>query len=137
MNILQQLATRIRDQFNALRALVLLAITTAIDALRAEIIDPATGKLKTSLVPALSIVDVFTVNSEAEMLGLNATLPVDGKLERGDHVIVLDAVNGDKTFILQGIDPAVIGSFVEIKNPLGAQFGTYSDFLTAFETGLN
>jgi|JI10StandDraft_1071094.scaffolds.fasta_scaffold157308_1 hypothetical protein len=46
-------------------------------------------------------------------------------------------VNGDKTFILQGIDPAVIGSFVEIKNPLGAQFGTYSDFLTAFETGLN
>lgn len=131
MNILQQLATRIRDQFNALKALVLLAITTAIDALRAEIIDPATGKLKTSLVPALSIVDVFTVNSEAEMLGLNATLPVDAKLERGDHVNPFGRCKWWQNFHLTRLDPSVIGSYVEIKNPLGAQFGTYSDFLTA------
>lgn len=133
MNILQQIGIRLRDKINAVIAADQLAITT----LREEILDTSTGKLKSSLLPALAIVDVFTVNSITEMLGLNATLPADGKMERGDHVIVIDAVNGDKTYILQGTDSTSIASYVEIKNPQGAQFGTYSDFLTAFETGLN
>ncbi len=137
MNIFAQMGLRLRDQFNALKAFILLSLTTAIDSLKDSIIDPTTGKFRVSLLPAASIVDVYTVNSIAEMLGLNATLPVDGKAERGDMIIVLDAVNGDKTYILQGVDSTVIGSYQEIKTPFGALIGTYSDFLTAFETGLN
>ncbi len=64
------------------------------------------GKIDSDLIPSISITDVFVVDSEAEMLALDA--------ERGDVAVRTDVNN---TFILKGDDPAVLSNWVELLHP--------------------
>ena len=64
------------------------------------------GKIDPSLMPSITITDVFVAASEAEMLALNA--------DQGDFVIRTDT---SETYILAK-DPNELGNWVLIKNPL-------------------
>ena len=66
----------------------------------------ADGKLDTSVLPALAITQTYTVNSQSEMLALNA--------QQGDVAIRTDVV---KTFILAGTNPATLTDWVELQTP--------------------
>lgn len=64
------------------------------------------GKLDTAVLPALAITQTYTVNSQSEMLALNA--------QQGDVAIRTDVV---KTFILAGTNPATLTDWVELQTP--------------------
>lgn len=66
----------------------------------------ADGKLDTSVLPALTITQTYTVASQAEMLALSA--------QQGDVAIRSDVV---KTFILAGTNPAMLADWAELKTP--------------------
>ncbi len=66
----------------------------------------ATGKLPTSLLPPLSTTEVYTVNSQAAMLALNA--------QRGDVAVRSDV---RLNYILGGEDPTVLANWVEFLTP--------------------
>lgn len=64
------------------------------------------SKIPTSELPALAISDVFVVNSEASMLGLNA--------QTGDVCVRTDL---SRTFILSTENPSVLADWIEIQIP--------------------
>ncbi|MDI7181691.1 hypothetical protein [Leptospira santarosai] len=68
-------------------------------------VDPDTGKLPVSLMPPITITDLFSVNSQAEMLGLSA--------QKGDLAIRND-LPGAPAFILIGDDSTLLGNWKEI-----------------------
>lgn len=68
-----------------------------------------TGKIPTSYLPALAITDTFVVNSQAAMLAIAC--------ERGDVAVRTDV---NKSFILQGNNPAVLADWVELLTPTDA-----------------
>lgn len=80
-------------------------LTTGIAAGNIPVLD-ANGKLNTAVLPPLSIVDTHVCNNEAEMLALTA--------QKGDIAIRPDI---EKTFILQGSDPAVLGNWIAMVTP--------------------
>ena len=65
-----------------------------------------TGKVPQSQLPSIALVDTNVVASQAAMLALTA--------ETGDIAIRTDL---NKTFILAGIDPSVIGDWQEMLTP--------------------
>lgn len=67
----------------------------------------ADGKLNTSVLPALALVDVYTVDSEAAMLALNA--------QQGDVAIRTDE---NKTFILSKEPASTAANWVELLFPI-------------------
>ncbi len=67
------------------------------------------GKLNTSVLPSLSIMDVYTVNSQSAMLALDC--------EPGDIAIRTDV---NKTYILSGDNPALLGNWKELLTPTDA-----------------
>lgn len=64
------------------------------------------GKLDSSLLPAIAITDVWPVNSEAEMLALDA--------HKGDMAIRSDVSN---CYILAADDPTVLANWLEMLHP--------------------
>lgn len=69
--------------------------------------NPLTGNLDlTGVSTGLAITDTYVVNSEAEMLVLTA--------QQGDVAIRTDL---SKTFILQGTNPTILSSWVELMTP--------------------
>lgn len=64
------------------------------------------GKLNTSVLPALALVDVYTVNSQAAMLALNA--------QQGDIAVRTDV---SKTFILSKEPASTLANWVELLFP--------------------
>lgn len=66
------------------------------------------GTVPTSALPALAITDVFTVNSQAEMLGLTA--------QRGDIAIRVDQ---ELAYILAADDPTVLANWRQLPVPAG------------------
>lgn len=67
----------------------------------------ADGKLDTSILPALALVDVYTVDSEAAMLALNA--------QQGDVAIRTDE---NKTYILSKEPASTLANWVELLFPI-------------------
>ncbi len=67
------------------------------------------GKLDTSILPAISITDVFTVDSESAMLALN--------VQKGDICIRSDE---NKTYILQDIPASELKNWLELMTPTDA-----------------
>ena len=67
----------------------------------------ADGKLSTSILPALALVDVYTVNSKAAMLALNA--------QQGDVAIRTDE---NKTYILSKEPASTLANWVELLFPI-------------------
>lgn len=67
----------------------------------------AYGKLSTSILPALALVDVYTVDSEAAMLALNA--------QQGDVAIRTDK---NKTYILSKEPASTLANWVELLFPI-------------------
>jgi len=65
------------------------------------------GKIDASLMPSITITDVFVVGSQAEMLALKA--------DQGDFVIRTDS---SETFILSNNEPEVLGNWIRVENPL-------------------
>ncbi|WP_421977133.1 hypothetical protein [Roseivirga seohaensis] len=63
------------------------------------------GKISTSVLPALAIGDTFVEDSEVDMLALVA--------EIGD---VCKRTDEGKTYVLQGADPSILGSWVDISS---------------------
>ena len=70
----------------------------------------ASGKLLTGQLPALAITDTFVVASQAEMLALSAA-------EQGDVAVRADE---NKSYILAGTDPSVLGDWQELLTPTSA-----------------
>lgn len=68
------------------------------------------GKLPTSQLPAIAIVDVIAVPDEAAMLALTAS-----QVQRGDV-----AVRPDGTWMLQGTPISSLGSWVQVSFPGGS-----------------
>lgn len=66
----------------------------------------STGKINTSLMPALALTETFIVDSEAEMLKLTA--------QPGDVAIRTDL---SQTFILKTANPALLNSWAEFLSP--------------------
>jgi hypothetical protein len=66
----------------------------------------AGGKIPVNQLPNISITDTFVVTSEVAMLALS--------VQTGDVAIRTDL---SSTFILQGTDPTLIGSWVELATP--------------------
>lgn len=64
------------------------------------------GKLDTSVIPALAILDTHVVETETEMTALDA--------QKGDVAVV---TSESKTFILSGDDPAVLEDWIQILTP--------------------
>lgn len=64
------------------------------------------GKLTPSQIPAIAVTDTFVVASEAAMLALTA--------QTGDVAIRTDE---NKTYILQGSDPAVLTNWQRLQSP--------------------
>lgn len=62
------------------------------------------GKLPEGILPALAVVDVFTVTSTAEMIKLNA--------QKGDMAIV-----GSNTYILSATPASTLNNWVKIPHP--------------------
>jgi hypothetical protein len=89
----------------------------------------ASGKLDTSILPAIAINDTFAVNSQAEMLALTA--------QTGDVCIRNDL---SKSFILSANDPTVLINWMELKTPADAVSSvngkTGTVVLTATDVGL-
>ncbi|EKR84539.1 hypothetical protein LEP1GSC099_1739 [Leptospira interrogans str. UI 08452] len=77
-------------------------------------VDPETGKLPVSIMPSITITDLFIVNSQASMLLLNA--------QRGDMVVRTD-IPGPGMFILSGDDPSYIGNWI----PITTQFQDWNN----------
>lgn len=75
-----------------------------------------TGKLNTSVLPAIAITDTFTAESEAEMLALTSA-------EQGDVAIRLDV---NKTYILTTGSPTVLNNWQEILSPIAGGGGVTS-----------
>jgi uncharacterized protein related to proFAR isomerase len=71
--------------------------------LYAELTD---GKINPSVLPAIAITDTFVVSSQTQMLNLAA--------ETGDIAVRTDV---NRTFILQGSNPAQLASWVELVGP--------------------
>jgi hypothetical protein len=69
----------------------------------------ASGKLDSSQIPAIAITDTFVVASEVAMLALTA--------ETGDVAVRTDL---NKSFILKGTDPSVLGDWQELLTPTDA-----------------
>jgi hypothetical protein len=69
----------------------------------------ANGKIPSAQVPAIAITDSFVVASQAAMLALSA--------QTGDVAIRTDQ---NKTYILQGADPTVLGNWQELRTPTDA-----------------
>lgn len=69
----------------------------------------ASGKIDPTYLPAQSVSDVFTVNSQAAMLALSTAT-------QGDYAIRTDQ---SKTYILNGSDPSVLGNWVELPAATG------------------
>ena len=67
----------------------------------------ANGKLNTSVLPALALVDVYTVDSEAAMLALNA--------QQGDIAIRTDE---SKTYILSKEPASTLANWIELLFPI-------------------
>lgn len=67
----------------------------------------ADGKLNTSVLPALALVDVYTVDSEAAMLALNA--------QQGDIAIRTDE---SKTYILSKEPASTLANWIELLFPI-------------------
>jgi hypothetical protein len=67
------------------------------------------GKVPQAQLPAIAITDTFVVASEAAMLALGA--------ETGDVAVRTDI---NKSFILQGTDPSVLGDWQELLSPTDA-----------------
>lgn len=67
----------------------------------------ANGKLSTSILPALALVDVYTVDSEAAMLALNA--------QQGDIAIRTDE---SKTYILSKEPASTLANWTELLFPI-------------------
>jgi hypothetical protein len=67
------------------------------------------GKIFSSQLPAIALVDTFVVNSEAAMLALTA--------ETGDVAVRTDL---NKSFILKGTDPTVLADWQELLTPTDA-----------------
>lgn len=67
----------------------------------------ANGKLSTSILPALALVDVYTVNSKAAMLALNA--------QQGDVAIRTDE---NKTYILSKEPASTLANWIELLFPI-------------------
>ena len=67
----------------------------------------ADGKLNTSVLPALALVDVYTVDSQAAMLALNA--------QQGDIAIRTDE---SKTYILSKEPASTLANWVELLFPI-------------------
>lgn len=65
------------------------------------------GKLNTSVLPALALVDVYTVDSEAAMLALNA--------QQGDIAIRTDE---SKTYILSKEPASTLANWIELLFPI-------------------
>jgi hypothetical protein len=90
----------------------------------------ASGKLTSSVLPAIAITDTFIVATEAEMLALTA--------QTGDVAIRTDL---SKSFILKGTDPSVLSDWAELLSPTGGDVQsvngkTGSVTLTATDVGL-
>ena len=66
----------------------------------------ADGKLDTSVIPAIALSDIFTVENEAEMLGLTA--------QTGDVAIRTDE---DKTYILSAEPASIKANWKQILTP--------------------
>lgn len=64
------------------------------------------GKLDTSVLPSLAIMDVYTVASQTAMLAL--------KCQKGDIAVRTDV---NKTFILTADDPSKLASWTELRSP--------------------
>lgn len=71
-----------------------------------NLVNESTGKIDTSLVPAIAITDTFVVASQAAMLALIA--------ERGDIAIRTDL---NKTYVLAYDDASVLGNWIEMIVP--------------------
>jgi len=82
----------------------------------AELVD---GKINASQLPAIAITDTFVVEDEDEMLELEA--------ETGDIAVRTDV---DKTFILKGTDPTLLGDWQELLTPTAAAAGVTSVDMT-------
>jgi hypothetical protein len=67
----------------------------------------ANGKLNTSVLPALALVDVYTVDSKAAMLALNA--------QQGDVAIRTDE---NKTYILSKEPASTLANWIELLFPI-------------------
>ncbi|AKP25949.1 conserved hypothetical protein [Leptospira interrogans serovar Manilae] len=72
-------------------------------------VDPDTGKLPVSLMPSITITDLFIVNNQVAMLSLSA--------QRGDIAVRTD-IPGPGMFILSGDDPTFLANWI----PITAQF---------------
>lgn len=66
------------------------------------------GKIDISLLPALTINDIFQVGSQAAMLALTA--------QRGDMAIRTDV---SKTFVLSTDDPTQVANWIQLPDPVG------------------
>ncbi len=64
------------------------------------------GKLSTSVLPALSVMDIYTVTSQVAMLALDC--------ERGD---IASRTDLNKTLILSGDSPSLLGNWKELLTP--------------------
>lgn len=78
-------------------------------------LDPTTGKLPEDQVPASAVTETVSVDSEAEMLALDAQI--------GDIAIRTDV---NKTFILSQADASVLSNWLEVLTP-GGNLSTLSD----------
>ncbi len=147
MNLLQQIAERLKTKFNDItNALIGKQSTSEKNQANGYAGLDATGKIDSSVLPALAIGETFVVADQASMLALTA--------QRGD-IAVRDDIN--KTFRLVTDDPTLLANWIELKSPTGtgvlsfntrtgavtlvdtdvtAVAGTYAEFLTQFETGL-
>ena len=138
MNILQQLATLIRNAINLRVKLSEKGVANGIATLDAN------AKVPESQLPAIAITDTFVVADEPAMLALVA--------ERGDVAVRTDV---SKSFILK-IEPASdLINWEELKTPMSpvqsvagktgtvilegadiTDLGSYAEFLAEFEAGL-
>ncbi|WP_061285639.1 hypothetical protein [Leptospira interrogans] len=77
-------------------------------------VDPDTGKLPVSLMPSITITDLFIVNNQAAMLSLSA--------QRGDIAVRTD-IPGPGMFILSGDDAGYLPNWI----PITAQFPDWNN----------
>lgn len=77
-------------------------------------VDPDTGKLPVSLMPSITITDLFIVNNQAAMLSLSA--------QRGDIAVRTD-IPGPGMFILSGDDPTFLPNWI----PITTKFTDWND----------
>jgi hypothetical protein len=69
----------------------------------------ANSKINPSQLPAIAVTDTFVVNTQAAMLALDA--------QTGDVAVRTDI---NKSFILQGADPSILGNWQELISPTDA-----------------